>query len=253
MIKKSLLSLGLVSLSVALAGNLSAATVVNPVGLNLTGSDAFFPARQIIDGSGLEFQLNTGDTLPATWNHRWGSVASDSWVSGAFGFPSDWFASSGTIPTFVLDLGQNTSLDMVHLWAYSGGAGVNDTIQANSAKTLEFRFNTDAQGNASFLGAATTVTLDHGPLSQTASGFVLPRQDFSVGSQMARWVEMRVTDNWFVAPGDGTTTDEHGHLIRGGDRVGLGEVRFSVVPEPSTWALGLGGLLALGAALRRRQ
>jgi len=43
---------------------------------------------------------------------------------------------------------------------------------------------------------------------------------------------MRIADNWFVAPGDGTTQDQHGHVVRGGDRVGLGEVRFSTVPEP---------------------
>jgi hypothetical protein len=45
---------------------------------------------------------------------------------------------------------------------------------------------------------------------------------------------MRITDNWYVAPGDGTAQDEHGHPMRGGDRIGLGEVRFSVVPEPVT-------------------
>jgi hypothetical protein len=56
---------------------------------------------------------------------------------------------------------------------------------------------------------------------------------------------MRITDNWYVAPGDGSTQDEHGHLIRGGDRVGLGEVRFSAVPEPPAYA----GVAALGLAV----
>jgi hypothetical protein len=153
-------------------------------------------------------------------------------------------ASPGTIPTSVLDLGQDAAFDAVHLWAYSGISGVNNTIQGNSARTLEFRFNTDVQGVGAFSGPMVHVTRDHGPLSQTPAGFILPRQDFALGSQTARLVEMRITDNGFVAPGDGTAHDEHGHLIRGGDRVGLGEVRFSAVPEP--------GAVAGFAAWRRR-
>jgi hypothetical protein len=144
--------------------------------------------------------LNSGDTLPATSNHLYGDPANNSWVSGAFGFPSDWYAASGSIPTFVLDLGQQTSVDAVHLWAYGGGTGVTGTVSGNSAKTFEFRFNTLAQGNVDFPGPAVTGTIDHGPTSEM-SGFILPRQDFPVGSQNARYVEMRVTDNWYVAPG----------------------------------------------------
>lgn len=253
MIKSLLRSFGIAPLFVALASSAWAATVINPVGVTLTGSDALFPATQLIDGSGLEFPLSTGDPLPVIWNHRWKSPSSDSWVSGApGGFPSDWYASSPSVPTFVFDLGQDVALDAVHLWPYSGHPGVNGTVQGNSARTVEFRFNTAAAGNGSFAGPAVGVTLDHGPLSETAAGFVLPRQDFSVGLQTARWVEMRITDNWYVAPGDGTTQDTHGHFIRGGDRVGLGEVRFSTVPEPRAYALVAGlGLFGLAAARSR--
>jgi hypothetical protein len=243
----------LTALAVSLAANASAANVVNPVGVTLTGASTLFPATQLIDGSGLEFPLVNGAPLPPVWNHRWGSPAGDSWVSSApGGFPSDWYAASSTTPTFVLDLGQDTALDAVHLWAYSGGTGVGGTIQGNSARTLEFRFNTAAQGNGAFAGPAVTVTMDHGPVSQTPAGFVLPRQDFALGSQTARWVEMRITDNWYVAPGDGSTQDEHGHLMRGGDRVGLGEVRFSAIPEPREFAL-LAGAGLLGFAIWRRR
>ncbi len=246
-------SLGIAPLFVALASSAWAATVIVPVGVTLSGSDALFPAAHLIDGSGLEFPLSTGDPLPLVWNHRWKSPASDSWVSGApGGFPSDWYASSASIPTFVFDLGQDTPLDAVHLWPYSGHSGADGTVQGNSARTLEFRFNTAADGNGSFAGPAVGVTLDHGPLSETAAGFALPRQDFSVGLQTARWIEMRITDNWYVAPGDGTTPDTHGHLIRGGDRVGLGEIRFSAVPEPRAyaWVAGLG---LLGCAVVRNR
>jgi hypothetical protein len=241
------------ALATALASSASAANVINPVGITLSGADALFPAAHLIDGSGLPFSLPNGASLPATWNHRWGSPATDSWVTGApGGFPSDWYAAAGGVPRFVLDLGQDTALDAVHLWPYSGISGVTNTIQGNSAKSLEFRFNTAAQGNAAFAGPAVGVTMEHGPVSQTPAGFVLPRQDFALGAHTARWVEMRITDNWFVPPGDGSTQDEHGHLMRGGDRVGLGEVRFSIIPEPAAYA----GAVALGlagfAVLRRK-
>lgn len=246
-------SFAIAPLFVALASSACAATVINPVGVTLTGSDALFPAAHLIDGSGLEFLLSTGDPLPLVSNHRWKSPASDSWVSGApGGFPSDWYANSSSVPTFVFDLGQDTALDAVHLWPYSGHSGADGTVQGNSARTLEFRFNTTAEGNGAFSGPAVGVTLDHGPLSETAAGFVLPRQDFGVGLQTARWIEMRITHNWYVAPGDGTTPDTHGHIIRGGDRVGLGEIRFSAVPEPHAHALVVGlGLLGLAVGRNR--
>lgn len=221
-----------------------AATVVNPVDVTLSGADEFFPAAHIIDGSGLSAQPNTGDPLPETWTHAWGDPANDSWVSSdPGGFPADWFAVSGSIPTFVFDLGQNSLLDTVHLWAYSGGPGVTGDYQGNSAKTLEFRFNTAAEGGLNFNKPATAITMDHGLISETPAGSPMPRQDFNVGPQTARYVEMRVTDNWYVPPGDGTGQDEHGHFVRGGDRVGLGEVRFSAVPEPAISALLAGGLV----------
>lgn len=231
--------------SIALATlPLRAATVVDPVSVTLSGADEFFPATHLIDGSGLSSQPNTGDPLPDTWTHAWGDPANDSWVStDPGGFPADWFAVSGSIPIFVFDLGQNSLLNTVHLWAYSGGPGVTGNYQGNSAKTLEFRFNTDDEGDLNFNKSATTITMDHGLVSETPAGSPMPRQDFNVGSQTARYVEMRVTDNWYVPPGDGTGQDEHGDFVRGGDRVGLGEVRFSAVPEPTTSALLAGALM----------
>jgi hypothetical protein len=44
--------------------------------------------------------------------------------------------------------------------------------------------------------------------------------------------------------------DEHGHLIRGGDRVGLGEIRFSMVPEPSSGIVLAAGNYAGWSELR---
>jgi hypothetical protein len=240
----------------ALISNTQAGTVINPVDISLTGADAFFPIVHLIDGTGLDSQPSTGAPVPTSWNHQWGAaVDQNSWVSSdPGGFPADWFEASGTIPRFVIDLGQEFEVEAVHLWPYAGSTGANGTVQANSAKTLEFRFNTAAQGDANFLGAPVTVQIDHGPVNETAPGFILPQQAFAIGNQTAQFVEMLITDNWFVAPGDGSTMDEHGHLARGGDRIGLGEVRFSAVPEPSTWALLATALtLFMVGRLRRKQ
>ena len=126
-------------------------------------------------------------------------------------------------------------------------------VQGNSAKTIQLRFNTHAEGAVDFLKQPVTINLDHGLISETPAGSPMPRQDFSLGAQTARYVEMRVTDNWYVAQGDGTAQDEHGHFVRGGDRVGLGEVRFSAVPEPGAFALLSGGLMLLTTrGVRRR-
>lgn len=234
--------------------SIQAANVINPVDVRLvTGGDQFFPALNMINGSGLEFQLNTGDPVPAQWQHNFGNPGGESWVTGApGGYPSDWFAASGTIPTFVLDLGQQMLLDAAMVWAYSGGTGVAGTVQGNSAQALEFRFNTEAEGDVVFAGAPVMVTVNHAPVDGSGTGYIISRQDVQVGSHLARYVEMKVTDNWFVPPGDGTGMDVHGDLSRGGDRVGLGEIRFAVVPEPSSYALLLGGLLTLGALVARR-
>lgn len=251
------LGLATVALWAAMIGSSQAAggTVINPVAIQLTGGAAtLFPEANLINGSGLDSAPATGDPLPAAWRHEWQNVSNNSWVSSdPGGFPADWFAASGTIPTFVIDLGQEFPVDAVHLWAYAGGSGVAGTVQGNSAKSLDFRFNTAAQGDAVFAGPTLSVQIDHGPSSETPAGFILPRQDFSAGGVVAQYVEMRITDNWFAPPGEGSGPDEHGHLIRGGDRVGLGEVRFSaVVPEPSSFLLAGLGLASL-VALRRRK
>ena len=235
------------------------AYAVKPVGYTLTGADEFFSGSHLIDGSGLTDPLETWTKMPDDPNavkHTWGvGVASDNWVTGApGGFPSDWFEASGTIPTFVFDLGEDRPLIGAHFWQYGSGTGTPGAVQGNGAKSIELRFNTAADGNVDFLGPVYTIDLDHAPPDGEPTGQVLPRQDLWLPDVIdARYVEMRITDSWFVAPGDGTGMDEHGHPIRGGDRVGLGEVRFSMVPEPGTYALALLGLGLLGLARRRRR
>jgi hypothetical protein len=70
----------------------------------------------------------------------------------------------------------------------------------------------------------------------SAQAFALPT------TPAARYVQLEVTDNYYGQP----------NIVAGGDRAGLGEVRFAteVVPELSSALLGAPGLLGL---LRRRR
>ena len=98
---KTIKTVAIVISAVALGlASATAATVVKPVSVSLTGADAFFSVENIINGNGLQTPLNTGDLLPVATYHSFGvGVASDNWVTGApGGYPSDWFAAAGTIP-----------------------------------------------------------------------------------------------------------------------------------------------------------
>ena len=187
------------------------------------------------DNSGMTPGVNAGDSLESALaaTHVFGGVF-ESWVT--VGADPDYF---GAYPPaeIVWDLtgGGNTTTGSAVLWQYQNDGGGEGRV-GNHAKTIEFLFNTEAQGDVSFTGAATTIEM--APVMDginAAQGFALPGDE-------ARYVLMRVTDNHFGSPG----------IIAGGDRVGLGEVRFAteIIPEPATIALlGLGSL----GLIRRRK
>jgi len=190
---------------------------------------------QLNNNSGMTPVINAGDSLESAMGavHDFGGVF-ESWVT--VGATPDYF---GAYPAaeIIWDLtgGGNTTAGSAILWQYQNDGGGVGRV-GNHAKTIEFLFNTEAQGDVSFAGAATTIEM--APVMDginAAQGFALP-------GDSARYVLMRVTDNHFESPG----------IIAGGDRVGLGEVRFAteVIPEPATIALlGLGSL----GLIRRRK
>lgn len=179
---------------------------------------------QLTDNSGLSANVSAGGSLASAMavSHVLnGPGYQQSWVTQ--GAAPDYFATKAP-PTFVWDVGVGVVLANLVVWVY-GNDGGGATSRGNQAKSLELRFNTEAQGSATFGGAALPLTIAP---DTTVIGTSLP-QSFALGGVSARYVQMIVTDNYAAtAP-----------MTAGGDRVGIGEIRFNStqVPEPS--ALGL--------------
>lgn len=200
-----------------------------------TGIGAGIP--QLTDNSGLSANVSDGDTLasalPVTHVLN-GPGYQQSWVTT--GATPDYFATNAS-PVFVWDVGAGAVLGDMVLWVY-GNDGGGPKNRGNQAKPLELRFNTEADGSVEFAGTALILTTAP---DITATGTSLP-QVFGLGGVAARYVRMTVADNYL-----GTEP-----MTAGGDRVGMGEIRFNstAVPEPSGMALlAAGCLLTLG---RRR-
>lgn len=184
----------------------------------------FYPASNMIQGSGVGFDA------AAPHNQLGTDVQSPTftWVTDNRNAANDYYNVGGTIPILTFDLGSDVLLSEISTWGYADG-------NTNGAKDFSLRFATSAEGTGGF---GTSIT--YNPAFETT--FATAPRDSNVFSQnvTARYVQMTITDNWrgFQGP------------IAGGDRVGLGEVAFATIPEPSTALLGCA---ALGLLLRRRR
>lgn len=225
------------ALASLLAGSAHAAVLVTPSSIAYTvvpeqedeGNNLATEAN-LINSSGL---TGTPDiTNYATTTHSAVSLSAPGnvWATidpGAGG--GDFYTQGGIPPVFTMSLDQTYDLTDFVYWGYFFGT----TANGNEGRQFQLEFSTD--GGATF-PASTTV---ESPLGTIA---VADANTLSLGSTFqADLVRMTVLDNHFGATG-----------INGGDRVGLGEIRFigDAIPEPST---GLLGSIALLALLRRRR
>jgi len=223
----------------ALATGVGMSAVIQPTyvaGASAPDSYNVGTPDKIVDGSALSEAIPTGDTLAHALNvtHSFGGGFSESWVTN--GNSPDYFAGK-TPPTIVLDLGSDQPVGTVILWQYqNNGGGPGRT--GNHSMTINVRVNTAADFTG--IPIAQTVTMLN---VDTGLGGVNSAQAFAISGQpTGRYVQLEVTDNYLGEPG----------IVAGGDRAGLGEVRFAteVVPEFSSALLGALGLLGL---LRRRR
>lgn len=230
----------------ALSSGISSAAIIVPVLLSpapgntdLANSSGQGVAN-MTNNSGLSIPLNGGETLAAAsaaTHVLSGTGHQQSWLTLDGGAGGDYF-NGGTPISFIWDLGSDVVLDNTLVWQY-GNDGGGATNRGNHLKDFTLRYNTAAQGSATFSGAASSFLMpaDTNTTGQSAA------QVFANGGVTARYVRLDLMDNYFgTAP-----------MTAGGSRVGIGELRFdgAPVPEPSSALLALGGVM--GLALRRRK
>lgn len=163
----------------------------------------FFPAVNLINGGGLPANLTFANYHSASHDAASGSTA---WVTEAPGV--DYFATGSPAPVLTLRLGALYQLTDLVVWGYHFGSPNN-----NEAKSLTLEFSVDGGGTY-----ANPVQLEH---ARTAAGV----ETLALGgTHAADTVRITITDNHFGTAG-----------AAGGDRVGLGEIRFigTLPPNPN--------------------
>jgi len=208
---------------------LASATVVliTPTGeTNVSGVSEFFDANNMVDNSGLSGAATLANY--ATITHA-GASGTTAWttIDPAPG-GGDYYADGGTAAIFDMTLGATYALTDLVFWGYHFG-----NANGNEAREFSLSFSTD--GGTTF-PTSTTVSLDLG--SHTVGNAAT--LDLG-GTFSADTVRVNFTDNQF------------GALAAGGDRIGVGELKFigdDAIPEPSSaLLLSLAGL----SLLRRRR
>lgn len=191
----------------------------------------FNSAVNTINNHRLSQAVNDGGAVASALSaiHGYGGIYNGSYASTApGGRDADFFEYIGndTDVDIVYDLSGGGDLDIgsVIFWQYENSGSGDGTEVGNHARTIEIRINTEAQGDADFLGAATTVTLlpvvDGDTDPDNDMGGVNSAQFFALDSlDHGRYVQLSITDNYYGLQG----------MTGGGDRVGLGEVRFAAL------------------------
>lgn len=178
----------------------------------------FFPLAQLIAGSGAGYDASAPHDQAA------GTADARTWVTNDPNGPGDYFGAAAA-PVIIFDLGSDVLLTEISTWNY-------DTGNTNGAKDFSLRFATSSEGTGGF---GTSITYNP---SFEAAFDPTPRDSNVFGQSVtAQYVEMTITDNWGGFQG----------ALAGGDRVGLGEVAFEQVPEPSSalLAFSAGSLMLL--------
>lgn len=237
-VKKSILTTGLqycsfacmmkrtfMTILILSTGLVPAAVLITPAGVtNTSGVSEFFALSNIVDDSGLSGAATFANYNTITHSSASGGTA---WTTTNPNGAGDYFLASnpGTPAVLTLDLGAVYEVTDFVFWGYHFSNNAN----GNESREFTLEFSTD--GGASF-GAPVTVSNPLGTYAvQNASTLPLG------GAFAADTIRLTVDDNHF------------GGTAAGGDRLGLGEVKF-VVPEPSSFLLS--GLAALTLLRRRR-
>jgi hypothetical protein len=221
------------------SGNITRSSVVSPLE---TDTALGASVENLTNGSGLLSPILDGDSLEyaRTVEHARGSQGQiwGSWVTvsrSPYYLADLESGESYPFQAFLWDLGATYLVDHILLWQYGNDGGT------------AFR---DGNGLSNFLIAAydvdTPPELEFRPpnsrsfnVNRLWPGTGNPAQVFALDGVRARYLYFRMNDNFYPDP----------QTLGGGDRIGLGEIRFDVspvpenVPEPSTAMLATFGLV----------
>lgn len=228
-------------LTFSLAATASAA-IIQPVSVTGPAGDAGSSLDDLRSGSGLSTSLPNGTDLA--------TAQSTTHTLTGTGHTVSWTLAGNTVqPVFSFDLGSQQTVGTALLWQYGNNGGPGQYDSGNHTREFELIFHTAAEGGifdftteaVEFSGTMDYV--DAGGPDSTATNL---GQTFQFAPQDAQFVGLRIVSNYGGESVDGNT-------VGGGDRFGLGEVRFATeaIPEPSSTALI--GLAGLGFILRRRR
>lgn len=213
--KRLSLALNSILLLAMFSVNALAGVIITPTGVtSSTSADDLWSANNLINGSGL-----SGDGLSAT--HA-AAADTNSWVTNDPAGSNGAYFDQGPDPVLTFDLGGTYLMNNLHVWQYA----LDNDNQARTA-TLEF----SSTGTGGVFSGAIQVSLNK-------STSPVPVQSFSFGPVSANAARLTITGNY-----DGDSGD-------GGDRVGLSEIKFGSVPEPTS--LVMFALVSLVGVRRRR-
>jgi len=189
----------------------------------LLNDNAGFAADALVDEFLAAVTIDTGDTIAKA------AAAFAELSNGGQG--ESWTRPTGSgNPVFVFDLGADTAIGSIVLWQYGNNGGGYDRI-GNHTRDFELIFHTEAEGatfDFSSAGGAEAIefsgtmepALDPNPDNGVNTTLDNPAQLFFFGAQeTARYVALRIASN-YLPPA-------HPSINFGGDRYGLGEVRFA--------------------------
>lgn len=218
MFKKHLLAAAVIA---GFAG-VSQAAIITPVGVTTTDPTdvAGLVVGNLIDGSGLSGAVLT-EADAATVTHA-GQVFGDGTNENTYTI------ADPAQPTLTFDLGGTFNVGQVFIWNYHDIDGFfGSTLSGNGAATAVVSFSND--GGATYSGAVNINPAE----APTTVGTAASSSAHALGNVTADHVRIQLLTHF-----------------AGGDRIGLGEVVFSTVPEPAS--LGLMGLGAVAMLSRKR-
>lgn len=186
-----------------------APTIITPTAVTQTAGLAAIgssPPERLIDGSGLSEPVTVDNYSTVTH----GTAVGDHWVTNQETGPTNDYFDSEVAPVLEFQLDEIYELTHFMIWGYPFGG-------SNEAQEFTLDFSLD--GGSSYYDSVNLSTLSATQDDSTT---------LDLGNVFeADFVRVTITDNY------------------DGNRVGLGEVRFVVIPEPGSMALMGLGILCL--------